>query len=55
MKQKCGCELTDDLVFKPCKPHWEQMVGEYKKLTKDILYYGEAYYEKKLGIKVVDA
>lgn len=22
MKLECGCELTDDNIFKPCKLHW---------------------------------
>ena len=23
MKHECGCELTDKLIFKPCKKHWQ--------------------------------
>ncbi len=23
MKLDCGCELTDDNIYKPCKKHWQ--------------------------------
>jgi len=52
-KQTCGCEVTEELVFKPCRYHWEQMQCEYKKIVKQFAT-GIAHYDKRLGIKVVD-
>jgi len=23
MKLECGCELTDDNIYKPCRKHWQ--------------------------------
>lgn len=54
MKLECGCELTDDNIFKPCRPHWQLLhdASMFKMLTDGEIDYKASI---ELGVPIVKA
>ena len=52
MKNECGCELTDDNIFKPCKKHWQLLHDSilFKTLTGGEI---DVDASLKLGVPIV--